>query len=351
MRLGVQAAFVGGQLLPGDVEIAGGRIGAVGLEPAGSGIAVPGFVDVQANGFAGVDFADADTDGYRRAGEALLATGVTAFRPTFITAPEEELAAALAAVPGVDIGPRILGAHVEGPFISPARLGAHPAGARRDPDAGLMRRLLEAGPVAHVTLAPELPGALELVDLLVAQAVVVACGHSDATAEEAAAAFARGARTVTHLFNAMRPLRHRDPGIAGAALADPRVTVQLIVDGIHLADEVVRIAFAAARRRVALVTDAIAAATLGDGSYRLGGVDVEVRDGVARGAGGMLAGSVVTMDESVRRVHALGIPLEEALAAASANGSLAPGSRADVVVLDDRLEVRRVLVAGVDMSH
>ena len=248
-------------------------------------------------------------------------------------------------MPGVDVGPRILGAHVEGPFISPARLGAHPAGARRDPDAGLMRRLLEAGPVAHVTLAPELPGALELVDLLVAEGVVVACGHSDATAGEAAAAFARGALTVTHLFNAMRPLRHRDPGIAGAALADRRVTVQLIVDGTHLADEVVRIAFAAARGRVALVTDAIAAATLGDGSYRLGGVDVEVRDGVARGAGGMLAGSVVTMDESVRRVHALGVPLEEALAAASANGSLAPGSRADVVVLDDRLEVRRVLVA------
>ena len=351
MRLGVEAAFAGGELVPGDIEVAGDRIEAVGLRPAGSGIAAPGFVDVQVNGFAGVDFAAADTDGYRRAGEALLATGVTAFRPTFITAPEDALIAALAAVPGVDVGPRILGAHVEGPFISPARLGAHPAGARRDPDAGLMRRLLEAGPVAHVTLAPELPGALELVDLLVAESVVVACGHSDATAGEAAAAFARGARTVTHLFNAMRPLRHRDPGIAGAALADRLVTVQLIADGNHLADEVVRIAFAAARGRVALVTDAIAAATLGDGSYRLGGVDVEVRNGVARAAGGMLAGSVVTMDDSVRRVHALGVPLEEALAAASANGSLAPGSRADVVVLDDRLQVRRVLVAGAERSH
>ena len=351
MRLGVEAALVGGELVPGDVEVAGDRIEAVGLAPAGSGVAAPGFVDVQVNGFAGVDFAAADTDGYRRAGRALLATGVTAFRPTFITAPEDALVAALAAVPGVDVGPRILGAHVEGPFISPARLGAHPAGARRDPDAGLMRRLLDAGPVAHVTLAPELPGALELVDLLVAEGVVVACGHSDATAGEAAAAFARGALTVTHLFNAMRPLEHRDPGIAGAALADRRVTVQLIADGIHLADEVVRIAFAAARGRVALVTDAIAAATLGDGRYRLGGVDVVVRDGVARGAGGMLAGSVVTMDECVRRVHALGVPLEEALAAASANGSLAPGSRADVVVLDDGLEVRRVLVAGVERSH
>src|SRR5262249_30469155 len=314
MKLGVQAAFVGGELLPGDVEIAGDRIEVVGLEPAGSGIAVPGFVDVQANGFAGVDFADADTHGYRRAGEALLATGVTAFRPTFITAPEEELAAALAAVPGGDIGPRVLGAHVEGPFISAARLGAHPAEARRDPDVELMTRLLEAGPVAHVTLAPELPGALELVDLLVSRGVVVACGHSDATAEEAEAAFARGARAVTHPFNAMRPLRPRDPGIAGAALADPDVTVQLIADGAHLADEVVRFVFAAARGRVQLVTDAIAAATLGDGRYRLGRVEVVVRDGIARGAGGMLARSGGTMDEAVRRGRALRGPREGARA-------------------------------------
>jgi len=124
------------------------------------------------------------------------------------------------------------------------------------------------------------------------------------------------------------------------------VTVQLIADGTHLADEVVRLAFAAARGRVQLVTDAIAAATLGDGRYRLGRVEVDVRDGIARGAGGMLAGSVVTMDESVRRVHALGVPLEEALAAASGGSSLAPGSPADVVVLTDRLEVSRVLVGG-----
>jgi N-acetylglucosamine-6-phosphate deacetylase len=345
MRLGVEAAFVGGQIMPGDVEIAGDRVGAVGLEPGGAGVAVPGFVDLQVNGFAGVDFAAADTEGYRRAGEALLATGVTAFRPTFITAPEEDLVAALAAVPSVDVGPRILGAHVEGPFISPARLGAHPAEARRDPDAALMGRLLEAGPVAHVTLAPELPGALELVEALVARGVLVACGHSDATAEEAIAAFDRGARTVTHLFNAMRPLRHRDPGIAGAALAHPDVTVQLIVDGNHLAGEVVRIAFAAARGRVALVTDAIAAATMGDGRSTLGGVEVDVRGGVARGPGGILAGSVVSMDEAVRRAHDAGVPLTEVLAAAT-TGTLEPGAPADVVVLDDRLEVHRVLVRG-----
>ena len=132
-------------------------------------------------------------------------------------------------------GPRILGVHLEGPFLSPLRLGAHPPAARRDPDPDLLERLLTAGPVAQVTLAPELPGALELVDLLLERGVVVSCGHSDATAPEAHAAFDRGVGTVTHLFNAMRPLGHRDPGIAGAALVRDDVIVQVILDGHHLA--------------------------------------------------------------------------------------------------------------------
>ncbi len=344
-----------GAVVPGDLEIADGRVVRVGLSGGGTGLAVPGFVDLQVNGFAGVDFAAADAGGYRHAGEALLATGVTAYQPTFITAPEDELVAALGVVPHDAAGPRILGAHVEGPFISPDRLGAHPASARRDPDAALLERLLAAGPVSHMTLAPELPGSLELVDRLRAAGVLVALGHTNADAREASAAFARGATTVTHLFNAMRPLGHRDPGIAGAALAREDVTVQLIVDGQHVADDVVRVVFAAARGRVALVTDAIAAAAQGDGRYRLGGVEVEVRDGVARGEGGMLAGSTVTMIESVRRVHELGIPLPEAVAAASSTpariagralGSLAPKNTADAVVLDDRLEIRRVVLGG-----
>ncbi len=342
-------------IVPGDVEIADGRVVGLGLAGGGPGLAVPGFVDLQVNGFAGVDFAAADSDGYRHAGEALLATGVTAYQPTFITAPEDELVAALRAVSRETTGSRILGAHVEGPFISPERLGAHPASARRDPDGALLERLLAAGPLSHMTLAPELPGALELIDFLRAAGVVVALGHTNADAGEAGAAFARGATTVTHLFNAMRPLGHRDPGIAGAALAREDVTVQLIVDGQHVADDVVRIVFAAARGRVALVTDAIAAAGQGDGRYRLGGVEVEVRDGVARGEGGMLAGSTVTMIESVRRVHELGVPLPEAVAAATSTpariagrplGSLAPGATADAVVLDDRLEIRRVVLGG-----
>jgi N-acetylglucosamine-6-phosphate deacetylase len=336
-------------------------VAAVGLSSTdgrGRRIAVPGFVDLQVNGFGGVDFLDADASGYARAGDALLETGVTAYVPTLITAPEDRLAAALHEIEIARVaahGPRILGAHLEGPFLSPARLGTHPRAARRDPDPALVR-LLDAGPVCLVTLAPELPGALELVELLRERGVTVSCGHSDATTAEANAAFDAGVRTVTHLFNAMRPLGHRDPGIVGAALARTDVVVQLIVDGIHLAPETTLLVWHAAAGRVALVTDAIAAAGKSDGSYSLGEVSVDVRDGVARREDGVLAGSVLTMIEAVRNLHLLGVPLEQAVDAATAVparvlglddvGRIAVGGRADVVVLDDRLEIVRVLAAG-----
>jgi N-acetylglucosamine-6-phosphate deacetylase len=359
MRLGVGAALVDGTLVPGDVEVAEGKIAAVGLESAnGAGIAAPGFVDLQVNGFAGVDFFGADTDGYGRAGEGLLECGVTSYQPTFITSPEEQLVAALAEVPVNGAAPRVLGAHLEGPFISPERLGTHPADARRDPDRALLKRLLSAGPVSHVTLAPELPGALELVELLRERGVTVSCGHSDATAAEARAAFARGVKTVTHIFNAMRPFAAREPGLAGAALVTSDVVVQLILDGVHLAEDTARLVWQAAGGRVALVTDAIAAAHAGDGAYTIAGVDFEVEDGVARNADRVLAGSTVCMIDAVRNLVALGASVEAALSAASALpaqiagrpdlGTLAPGSVADVVVLDDSLEIRRVLVHGED---
>ena len=358
MRLGVSAALVDGRLLPGDVEIDDGVIRALGVG-AGNGhgrIAAPGFVDLQVNGFAGVDFHAADLDGYRRAGAALLETGATAFQPTFVTAPEVDVADALAAMPGEECGPRVLGAHLEGPFISPRRLGAHDAAAARAPDLALLRRLLGAGPVSQMTLAPELPGALALIDELVAHGVTVSCGHSDATAAEAHLAFDRGAHTVTHLFNAMRPAVPRDPGIAMPALSRADVAVQVIVDGHHLAAETVLVAWQAAAGRFALVTDAMAAAGMGDGRFFLGTNEVRAENGVVRQDDGTLAGSTRTMIDAVRNLHALGIELEDALAAASEVpariagrddlGRLRVGVPADLVVLDDRLEVRRVLVGG-----
>jgi N-acetylglucosamine-6-phosphate deacetylase len=359
MRLGVGAALVAGRLLPGDVEVDDGVVRAVGLGArGGAGIAVPGFVDLQVNGFAGIDLMTTDHDGYVRVGEALLATGTTAFQPTFVTAPEAALLDALRAMPAGGIGPRVLGAHVEGPFLSPRRAGVHDQRRLLPPDRALLRRLLAAAPVRQVTLAPELPGALDLIGELVARGVTVSAGHSDATAAEAHLAFDRGVSTVTHLFNAMRPSTARDPGIALAALARSDIVVQVVVDLRHVAPDTVIVAWNAASRRFALVTDAAPAAGMGDGEFVLGGRRIEAADGAVRGPDGQLAGSALTMIDAVRNLHGLGVALEDALRAASEVparvarrpdlGRLAPGSPADLVVLDDRLEVRRALVEGSD---
>jgi N-acetylglucosamine-6-phosphate deacetylase len=357
VRLGVEAAVVDGAMVPGDVKVLGGRIAGFGLaSPNGHGIAAPGFVDLQVNGFAGVDFLSADAEGYRLAGEALLETGVTAYLPTFITSPEEQLLAALREVPSGGDGPRVLGAHLEGPFLSALRLGIHSADARRNPDVDLLDRLLDSGPVRLVTLAPELPGATNVIERLLQREIAISCGHSDASADQANAAFDLGVRSVTHLFNAMRPFHHRDPGIVGAALARPDVVVQLILDWVHVAPVTAAMVWQAAQGRVALVTDSVAGAGLDDGAYRLGALDVEIRDGVARGPTGALAGSTLTMIDAVRNLHSLGVPLEDAIGAATdvparvlrlpSTGRLGVGLPADLVVLSDDLEIERVLVEG-----
>ena len=354
MKLGVEAALVQGEFVRGDVDVDGGVITGVGLRTTGrGGIAVPGFVDLQVNGYAGVDFLAAARADYERAGAALFEGGVTAYQPTFITAPEETLVAALREVPDT---PQVIGAHVEGPFLSPERLGTHPAVDRRDPDLELLRRLLDAGRITQYTLAPELPGAETLVAELLDRGIVVAAGHTNATAEEAHAAFDLGVSTVVHLFNAMRPFRSRDPGIAGVALTRPDVSVQMIVDGHHLSDETVRLIWGAAAGRAALVTDAMAGAGLAAGSYQLGAEEVEVAGGVPMRGDGVFAGTVLTMHDAVRNLHALGVPLSEAIGAATIVpariigrpdlGVLEPGARADIVVLDDRLDIARVIAGG-----
>ena len=357
MRLGVEAALVRGVLVPGDVDVVDGVVLDVGLGGGTRGrIAVPGFVDLQVNGFGGVDFLAAGADDYRQAGEALLQTGVTAYQPTFITAAETAMIDALRAMPPNGSAPHVVGAHLEGPFLSPERLGTHPFEHRRDPDLELLDRLLDVGRVTEMTLAPELAGAGELIRRLLDRGVVVSAGHTNATAEHAHAAFDLGVSTTTHLFNAMRPFRSRDPGIIGVALTRPDVSVQLIVDGHHLADETVLLVWAAAAGRLALVSDATAGAGVGGGSYQLGDVAIEVADGVPMREDGVLAGTVLTMIEAVRNLHALGISLEDAVGAAttvpagivgrSDLGTLEPGGAADVVVLDDRLEIVNVLCAG-----
>jgi len=382
MRLGVAAALVGGELVDGDVEVVDGRVAAVGVgAPSGSRIAAPGFVDLQVNGFAGVDFSAPGEDGYAIAGAALLAGGVTAFQPTVVTADLDAMRGALALVPATDRGgrdaaesgplihaagggstapvprPRIIGAHLEGPFISPSRPGAHDPAAIRAPDLADLDALLAAGPVSQVTLAPELPGAAALIDALVARGVTVVCGHTEADAATAHRAFDHGASAVTHLFNAMRPPTQRDPGIAFAALAREDVFITLIVDGHHLADDTVRIAWRAAGDRLVLISDAVAAAGAPDGDYTLGGkVPIHSEGGTVRTAAGALSGSSLTMLDAIRNLHALGVPLAAALRAATETparmagrpdlGHLTPGARADLVVLDDSLEPQMVLFAG-----
>jgi N-acetylglucosamine-6-phosphate deacetylase len=361
MRLGVRAALVDGEVVAGDVTIEEGAVTAVGASPAGSlGTAVPGFVDAHINGISGVDFLSADEQGYRRAREALAATGVVAFQPTFVSSPQDayrERLALAGALPADGL-PEPLGVHLEGPFLAPAWAGAHDPAHLLPPNRALAAGLCDAGPVTMMTVAPELPGGLELVRMLAARGVVVSLGHSDADAAAAHAAFGAGARAITHVHNAHRRWRPRDPGLAGVALVRPDARVQAIVDGVHLAPESAYGAFLAAHTRFCLVTDAVEAAGLGQGSYRLGGRTVLVADGAVRLQDGTLAGSLLTMDQAVRNLVAAGAGFAGAVHAASTApagllgrgdlGLLRPRAPAHIAVLDDELRVLRTVVGGVE---
>jgi N-acetylglucosamine-6-phosphate deacetylase len=364
-RLGVRAALVDGELVPGDVVVAGGRVLEVGATPAGGGgLAVPGFLDLHINGLVGVDFLSTGLEGYRAAGAALAATGVTGYLSTFITSPLGDYAGALevaAAAAGPDLagaGARVLGVHLEGPYLSPRWPGAHDPEQLRTPDVEEALALCAAGPVRMMTLAPELDGGLELVSALTERGIVVSCGHTDADAATANAAFDRGARAITHLYNAHRRWAPRDPGVGGAALIRPGITVQAIVDHVHLAPEAAYAAFLTARDRFSLVTDAMEAAGQGDGIYRLGRREVAVHGARAQLSNGLLAGSVLTMDAAVRNLVGCGASVAEAVWAATGAparllgdpelGILRVGSPANITVLDDDLRVERTLVEGAE---
>jgi N-acetylglucosamine-6-phosphate deacetylase len=360
LRLGVKAALVDGELVEGDLTIEDGAIAAVGVQPAGGeGTALPGFIDAHINGIAGVDFLTSDPDGYARAGEALAGTGVVAYQPTFVSSPLDAYDEPLRVVAEAGgAGPLIVGVHLEGPFLSPEWPGAHDPAHLLAPDPAVAQRLVNGGPVTMMTLAPELPGGLELVELLTGKGIVVSCGHSDADAAQAYAAFDAGASAITHVHNAHRRWRPRDPGLGGVALVRPDATVQAIVDGIHLAPETAYGAFLTAGARFCLVTDAIEAALLDAGDSELGGRSVTIRDGAVRLPDGTLAGSVLTMDTAVRNLVASGATLAAAAHAASTAparllgrddlGILRPGAPAHLAVLDDELEVRRTLVRGAE---
>lgn len=358
MRLGVGSAVIGGEVVPGDVEVRAGRVDRVGISPGtGAAVAVPGFIDVHVHGHAGVDFVDASVEDHVRVSQQLPGTGVTAYNPTLMSMPMDHLVDALGRKPErAGHGARILGFHLEGPFLSPEKPGAHRPTALVEPTPDRLARLASAGPVDHITLAPELPGGLAAIELLTSRQTVVSLGHSTADAELAIAAIQAGATAVTHIFNAMPPLHHRRPGLAGVALTHPAVWVTGIFDGVHLADEVARMVLATAADRVVAITDGTAAVAHPGGPIVLGDIPVEIVDGAPRLPDGTLAGSILTMDQAFRNLVALGLDVAAAatatataparLARVDGLGTLRVGAPADIVVLDDRLEVTRTLVAG-----
>lgn len=363
-RLGVDSALVGGGIVSGDISIAGRRIAEVGLPRDGSGhLAVAGYVDLQINGFAGVDFSQTDAAGFQQAGSALAATGVTSFQPTFITLPWDRYSAALArATEALSVTPGMMGVHLEGPFLSGHKHGAHDPGNIVAPDPERVSALAAHPTVNWVTVAPEVPGGLEAIRVFTQAGKRVAIGHSDATAEVARAAFDAGATAVTHLFNAQSPLHHRSPGIPGAALDDDRVAISIIVDGHHLASEVVRLVFQVASHRTVLVSDAISSAGLSGGNRaQLGDRAINIAGDRPYTDDGSLAGSLLGMDKAVRNTIEIGIPVVSALRAATEMparllsrpdvGDLAPLTVADIVVLDSDFRVVRTLRNGQEIHH
>ena len=331
------------------------------------GVLCPGLVDIQVNGAFGVDFASATDDEWVRVAQQMPSTGVTAFVPTFITAPIEELAENLDAYgalrPLLDATPgaaRTLGVHLEGPFLAERRRGAHRAELLCDPDPAMITRLLDAagGGLTYMTLAPERAGALEAIGQLTAAGVRVALGHCDADAPTVRAAADAGASLVTHLYNAQRPMRHRDPGTVGAALTDPRLTCGLIVDLHHVSPIAVEIAFRASAGAIALVSDAVAAMGMPAGTYELGGDRLDVQPGLPpRRADGAIAGSALRMDEAVANaVLRCGVDLRSAINSAtqipayavgrSDLGLIAPEAPADLTWLGEDLLARTTWVGG-----
>jgi N-acetylglucosamine-6-phosphate deacetylase len=356
---------------PGWIETSSDRIVVCGAgappRPADveypDAIVVPGFLDIHVHGGGGASYTDGVADEIACAARFHRSHGTTTTLASLVTAAPAELLRQVAALTDATKAGVVAGIHLEGPWLSSARCGAHDAAQLRDPDPAEIETLLAAadGAIRMVTIAPELPGSDDAIRLLADAGVVVAVGHTDASYQQAHRAVELGATVGTHLFNAMRPLHHRDPGPAVALLEDPRVTVELIADGVHVHRALLRHVIASAGTdRVALITDAMAAAGLADGSFRLGILDVDVQDQVARVRGmSTIAGSTATMDR-IFRAAVDSSACDDALAAAAQMtattpartlgltdvGRISPGLRADLVVLDADLAVHAVMAGG-----
>jgi N-acetylglucosamine-6-phosphate deacetylase len=371
-----------GVLSPGWIRVTGNMIDGVGPgepdERPSPGRPVtdlrgrwvlPGFVDMHVHGGGGTSFTEGTADDARHAADFHRRHGSTTIVASLVTAPLDGLEARAAMLAGLALRDVIAGLHLEGPFLSAARCGAQDPRYMIAPDVAAFERLhaAAAGWLRVITIAPELPGATALIKAAVRTGVIAAVGHTDATADSTSAAVDAGASHATHLFNGMRPLHHREPGPAGALLDRDEVSCEVIADGVHLHDTAIRlVARAAGPARLVLITDAMAAAGMPDGHYRLGSMQVDVAGGVARLAAdarpGAIAGSTATMAGVVRHAIAAGLPVTAAAAAASTTparvlglgdrtGALRPGLDADLVVCDEGFGLRAVMRHGEWLSE
>ncbi len=324
-------------------------------------IVSPGFIDIQVNGFKGVDVALGTASELDSMSVALARTGVTSFVPTMTTSPIETYSAYCrnwnALLTQSWSGAIPLGLHWEGPFLSRTFRGTHPENLVTEIDLEVIHQWATCESLTYVTLAPELDHACEAIEILVRAGKRVCIGHSGATQQQTQAAVSAGATGVTHLYNAQPKPHHTSDSISGWALGDSELLLGLIADGVHVSEELIAHTFAIAGNRVCLVTDAISAAGMPDGQHRLGEhVDIAVVDGLARNQDGVLAGSTATLDLCIRQCLSVGVEVTTALLAATRNpasflglnnrGAIESGARADLVVLDDRALVHATMIAG-----
>ena len=334
--------------------------------------AVPGFIDVHIHGAGGHDVMEGSAEALRAVTRKVAPFGTTSFVATTVTASVDQT---LRAVEGIaayicqqfeteETRAEILGIHFEGPFISKERRGVHPSEWIQPPSAATLDKFLKAaaGNARMITIAPEVLGAAPCIDAARAAGLVVSIGHTDANYEQARAAMSRGAQSATHVYNAMRPFSHRDPGVIGAVLTSPDINAELIADGVHVEEAAMKLLLLAkGAAHVTLVSDGLSATGMPDGKYMLGGFEVTVSGGVCRNAEGVLAGSTLTLDRALRNIVALGTSLQDAVRMLTLNpatllgiefkkGSLRVGADADILLLDEGLHVTGVWARGVALN-
>jgi N-acetylglucosamine-6-phosphate deacetylase len=334
--------------------------------------AIPGFIDVHIHGAGGRDVMEGSAEALAGVARTVARHGTTSFIATTVTASPEDT---IRGVEGIaryislqhetnEARAEVLGIHFEGPFLSPVRRGVHPAEWLKLPSAELLEKFLHAaaGNALILTIAPELLGAIPCIDAARKAGMVVAAGHTDATYEQTRAGIAHGIRHAVHVYNAMRPFSHRDSGVIGAVLTTPEVTAELIADGVHVEETAMRVLLQAkGPERMILVSDGISATGMPDGNYMLGKLEVTVSGGICRNSEGKLAGSTLTLDRALRNIVGLGVPLAAVVRMLTLNpatllgiefkkGALRTGADADILLLDEGLQLTNVWVRGVPVQ-